>query len=96
MHNGRLTSVETQPGCHWVPACFRAQKVIPGSDVIWNSPELKIVDKSGVPIIVSAILVFRVIDAKKAAFDVSDYRRFVESQGTAALKQVCSTAPVLR
>ena len=49
---------------------------------------IKVVDKSGVPIIVSAIIVYRVVDVLKAAFEVDNYTTFVRKQATAALKAV--------
>ena len=63
-------------------------RAVTNQDIVWNMPMLKMVDKTGVPILVSAILVYRIVDAKKAALDIDDYRNFVESLGTAALKQV--------
>jgi len=88
LHNGRLTKLESEPGCHWAAACCRSMRAVTNQDVVWNMPLLKMVDKTGVPIQVSAILVYRIVDAKKAALDIDDYRNFVESLGTAALKQV--------
>ncbi len=88
LHNGRLTKMEGEPGCHWAAACCRSMRAVTNQDIVWNMPMLKMVDKTGVPIQVSAILVYRIVDAKKAALDIDDYRNFVESLGTAALKQV--------
>jgi regulator of protease activity HflC (stomatin/prohibitin superfamily) len=88
LHNGRLTKMEGEPGCHWAAACCRSMRAVTNQDIVWNMPMLKMVDKTGVPILVSAILVYRIVDAKKAALDIDDYRNFVESLGTAALKQV--------
>ena len=88
LHNGRLTSIESKPGCHWAAACCRSMRAVTNQDIVWNMPLLKMLDKTGVPIQVSAILVYRVVDAKKAALDIDDYNSFVRSLGTAALKQV--------
>lgn len=88
LHNGRLTGVESQPGCHWAAACCRSMRTVTTQDIVWNMPLLKMLDSKGVPIQVSAILVYRVVDAKKAALDIDDYNSFVRSLSTAALKQV--------
>ena len=63
-------------------------RAVTNQDIVWNMPMLKMVDKTGVPIMVSAIVVYRIVDAKKAALDIDDYRNFVESLATASLKQV--------
>jgi len=88
LHNGRLTGIESQPGCHWAAACCRSMRAVTTQDIVWNMPLLKMLDIKGVPIQVSAILVYRVVDAKKAALDIDDYNSFVRSLSTAALKQV--------
>lgn len=88
LHNGRLTGIESQPGCHWAAACCRSMRAVTTQDIVWNMPLLKMLDSKGVPIQVSAILVYRVVDAKKAALDIDDYNSFVRSLSTAALKQV--------
>lgn len=88
LHNGRLTSMEGEPGCHWAAACCRSMRSVTNQDIVWNMPLLKMVDKRGVPIQVSAILVYRVVDAKKAGLDIEDYNSFVQSLATAALKQI--------
>ena len=88
LHNGRLTKTEREPGCHWAAACCRSMRAVTNQDIVWNMPMLKMVDKTGVPIMVSAIVVYRIVDAKKAALDIDDYRNFVESLATASLKQV--------
>ena len=88
LHNGRLTKIERKPGCHWAAACCRSMRAVTNQDIVWNMPMLKMVDKTGVPIMVSAIVVYRIVDAKKAALDIDDYRSFVESLATASLKQV--------
>ena len=38
--------------------------------------------------LVSAVVMYRVVDAKAASFNVQDYKKFVQLQATAALKLV--------
>jgi len=54
-------------------------------------PDSKITDSRGSPILVSAIVNYRVLDAKKALFAVEDYRQYIETNATSVLKQVVGT-----
>ena len=90
LHMGKLTRIETSPGLHWAPSFGREDRLQSTADIAWNVPELKVVDISGVPIIVSAVLVYRITDSKKALIDVSNVHRYVQSQASAALKIIVS------
>lgn len=90
LHNGRLTHIESQPGLHWAPSFGREDKLVTTADIAYVLPELKVVDTTGVPIVVSAVLVYRVVDAKRALLNIDNVNRFVQSQASAALKLVVS------
>lgn len=47
----------------------------------------------GNPITIAAAAIWRVQDAARATFDVSDYREFVSLQAEAALRNIASTRP---
>jgi len=87
-HNGLLTSVEEDQGCHWVTPMCRQQHYVTTKEVTYRLPDTKVADRKGAPLMVSAILTYRIVDAKKAIFDVQNYRSYVEQQAQAALKQV--------
>lgn len=59
----------------------------------FDSERLKVNDKLGNPIIISTILVWRVKDTHKAAFDVDDYENFVRIQTDAAVRELASKYP---
>ncbi len=50
-------------------------------------------DKAGCPLRVNAILVYSIVNAKRAALDVPDYETYIRLQATATLKQVVSRYP---
>ena len=56
-------------------------------------PKIKVVDLKGNPIVIRAIVVFRVTDVIKASLEVQDYTQFVRTQATAVLKSVASKYP---
>ena len=55
--------------------------------------KIKCIDLKGNPIIIRAIVVFRVNDVIKASLEVQDYSSFVLTQSTAVLKSVSSKYP---
>ncbi|MEM9144504.1 MAG: SPFH domain-containing protein [Bacteroidota bacterium] len=59
----------------------------------FDSERLKVNDKLGNPIMISTILVWRVTDTYKAAFDVDDYQNFVRVQTDAAVRKLASMYP---
>ncbi len=59
----------------------------------FNSAKLKVNDISGNPVEIAAVVVFKVVDAAKAIFDVDDYEKFVEIQSETALRHVATKYP---
>jgi regulator of protease activity HflC (stomatin/prohibitin superfamily) len=57
----------------------------------FNSERLKVNDKRGNPIEIAAVIVWRVQDTAKAAFDVEDYETYVQIQSEAAIRHVASS-----
>jgi len=56
-----------------------------------NGDRLKVNDKRGNPIEIAAVVVWRVDDSAKAAFDVDDYEKFVHVQSEAAVRHLASS-----
>jgi regulator of protease activity HflC (stomatin/prohibitin superfamily) len=56
-----------------------------------NTPTLKVNDRSGNPIEVAAVIVWRVMDSARATFDVEDYVAYVTMQSESAVRQVVSS-----
>ena len=54
----------------------------------FDSDRLKVNDKQGNPIMISVILVWRVRDTYKAAFEVDDYEHFVKVQTDSAVREL--------
>lgn len=54
----------------------------------FNSELLKVNDKLGNPIMIGIVLVWKVEDTFKAAFQVDDYNRFVEIQSESAVRKL--------
>ncbi len=57
----------------------------------FDSERLKVNDKKGNPIMISVILVWRVQDTFRAAFDVDNYENFVRVQTDAAVRKLAGS-----
>ena len=59
----------------------------------FDSERLKVNDKVGNPVLISVILVWKVDDTYRAAFDVDDYEHFVRVQTDAAVRKLAVHYP---
>jgi len=90
---GEYKKTITEPGLHW---CFPNQLNISHVSTKLNTLDLKnvkIIDSIGNPINVSAIVVYKVVNSKKAFFNVEDYNGFIENQSQTVIRQVVSKYP---
>lgn len=79
-------------GFYWVNPFYTKQKIsLRASN--FDSERLKVNDKLGNPIMISTILVWRVTNTYKAAFDVDNYENFVRVQTDAAVRKLASMYP---
>ena len=58
-----------------------------------DSEPIKVNDKLGNPIMIGVVMVWRVRDTYKAAFDVDDYTLFVDIQNEAAIRKLAGRYP---
>ncbi|SFE30455.1 Regulator of protease activity HflC, stomatin/prohibitin superfamily [Lentibacillus persicus] len=59
----------------------------------FNSSQLKVNDVNGNPIEIAAVIVFKVVDAAKAVFEVDRYEQYVEIQSETAIRAVATQYP---
>ncbi len=59
----------------------------------FDSERVKVNDKVGNPILISVILVWRVEETYRAAFEVDDYAQFVKVQTDAAVRKLAGSYP---
>ena len=79
-------------GLFWVNPLYTKRRIsLRASN--FDSERLKVNDKMGNPVMISTILVWRVTDTYKAAFDVDDYQNFVRVQTDAAVRYLASLYP---
>ncbi len=89
---GKYVGSVKRNGFYWVNPFYTKKKIsLRASN--FDSERLKVNDKLGNPIMISTILVWRVLDTYKAAFDVDNYEDFVRVQTDAAVRKLASMYP---
>ncbi|PNY81853.1 SPFH domain-containing protein [Deinococcus koreensis] len=89
---GRYVGTERRNGVYWTNP-LTVRKNISLRIRNFNSERLKVNDLMGNPIEIAAVIVWRVVDSARAAFDVEDYREFVAIQAETALRHLASQYP---
>ncbi|WP_339625153.1 SPFH domain-containing protein [uncultured Winogradskyella sp.] len=89
---GKYVGTIKKNGFYWVNPFYTKKKIsLRASN--FDSERLKVNDKLGNPIMISTILVWRVHNTYKAAFDVDNYENFVRVQTDAAVRKLASMYP---
>lgn len=89
---GKYVGTVKKNGLYWVNPLYSKKKIsLRASN--FDSERLKVNDKLGNPVMISTILVWRVTNTYKAAFDVDDYKNFVRVQTDAAVRKLASMYP---
>ncbi|WP_299339377.1 SPFH domain-containing protein [uncultured Psychroserpens sp.] len=89
---GKYIGTVKKNGFYWVNP-FYTKKKISLRARNFDSERLKVNDKLGNPVMISTILVWRVQNTYKAAFDVDVYENFVRVQTDAAVRKLASMYP---
>jgi regulator of protease activity HflC (stomatin/prohibitin superfamily) len=84
-------SVKTN-GFYWVNPFYARRRISLRARNI-NSEPIKVNDKIGNPIMIGAVLVWRVRETYRAAFQVDDYEHFVNIQTEAAIRKLAGLYP---
>ncbi len=79
-------------GFFWVNPFFKREKVSLRARNLDSDP-IKVNDKIGNPVMIGVVLVWRVKETYKAAFDVNDYEHFVDIQTEAAIRKLAGLYP---
>ena len=89
---GTYKGTVREKGFFWMNP-FYAKKKISLKARNFDSERVKVNDKLGNPIMISVILVWRVKETFKAAFEVDDYANFVRVQTDAAVRKMARLYP---
>jgi regulator of protease activity HflC (stomatin/prohibitin superfamily) len=89
---GKYIGTIKENGFYWANPLYKKRGIsLRASN--FDSERVKVNDKLGNPIMISTILVWKVKDTYKAAFDVDNYENFVRVQSDAAVRKLASLYP---
>lgn len=89
---GNYKGTIKENGFFWVNPFFNKKKISLRARNLDSEP-LKVNDKIGNPIMIGIVLVWKVENTFKAAFDVDDYAHFVNIQSEAAIRKLAGHYP---
>ncbi|MCC4631908.1 SPFH domain-containing protein [Xanthomonas dyei] len=89
---GKYVGTAKDPGLRWnVP--FYAKRRVSQRVRNFESGRLKVNELDGSPIEIAAVIVWQVMDASEAVYNVDDYESFVHIQSEAALRAMATSYP---
>ncbi len=89
---GKYVGTLKENGLQFVNPLFAKLKVSLRSQSM-ESTRLKVNDKLGNPIEISAVVVFQVSDTYKAVFDVANFNEYIKNQSEAAVRHLATSYP---
>ena len=89
---GRYKGTEKVSGFRWANPLYTRRKVSLRARN-FDSDKLKVNEKTGNPIEISAVVVWRVTDTAQAVFDVDDFSQYVHVQAESAIRHIATTYP---
>lgn len=89
---GKYSGTLKKNGFYWINPFFTRKRISLRARNL-NSEPIKVNDKVGNPIMIGIVLVWKVEETFKAAFEVDDYIRFVDIQTEAAIRKLAGFYP---
>ena len=90
---GKYVGTEKTTGFRWANP-FYTKKKISLRVRNFDSEKLKVNDKKGNPIEISAVVVWKVEDTAEAVFEVDDYLNYVHVQSESAIRHLATSYPL--
>ena len=89
---GKYTGTVREQGFWWVNPLNSKQKISLRARN-FDSERLKVNDKNGNPIEISAVVVWRVEDTAQASFEVDDFVEYIQVQSESAIRHLATSYP---
>ena len=90
---GKYAETARQPGLHFSNCFGRETFRCSTKKRSIELPKTTVIDSNGNPLIISAVVVFQVINTQRATLEVENAESFIKSQAECALKQTLSKFP---
>jgi regulator of protease activity HflC (stomatin/prohibitin superfamily) len=90
---GKYTGVLREPGCYCLNPCGISSRMISTARGAIDLISVKVADFKGNPLVVSGVVTYQIVNARKAALEVSNVREYIQTQGLAVMKRIASMFP---
>ena len=90
---GNYVQTVQEPGIHFVQPIGRVIRKVSVRQLTHDIPASTVVEATGNPVVVSAVVRYQVVEAEKAVLNVENYKQYVADQASAILKRVVSRYP---
>mmetsp|Transcript_75567 Transcript_75567/g.196561 ORF Transcript_75567/g.196561 Transcript_75567/m.196561 type:complete len:291 (-) Transcript_75567:103-975(-) len=90
---GKYHGTLSEPGIYCVNPCGRELRSMSTKYNTLELKDIKVVDAKGSPVVVSGVVTYAIVSAKKACIDVENPQNYLRLQSTAALKHVTGRYP---
>jgi len=90
---GKYFGTIRKPGCYCWNPCGVSSRIVSTSRSAIDLVQVKVADARGNPLMVSGVVTYQVVDARKAALDVPDSKTYINTQGLAVMKKIASMYP---
>lgn len=87
---GKYKGTAKDAGFWWVNPLYTKKKLSLRSRSV-DGEKLKVNDKRGNPIEISAVIVWKIVDTAQATFDVDDYQKYVMVQAESAVRHLATS-----
>lgn len=87
---GEYKGTVKSEGFYWLNPFYKKSKISIRANSLQTEP-LKVNDKQGNPILIGAVVVWKVEDSYKASFDVENYHAFVHTQCESAIRKLAAS-----
>jgi regulator of protease activity HflC (stomatin/prohibitin superfamily) len=93
LNTGHIVGEATEPGCNFFNCCFREVRSVSTKMKTLELTQSKLVDSTGNPILVSAVVVYRVTEPLKALLQVTDLEDTLHTKALAVFRQIITKFP---
>lgn len=90
---GKYQGTLRKPGCYCVNPCCLDVRSVSTAQVAHHLQNVKVADAKGNPLLLSGVVTYRVVNAQKAALNVTSYSSFINTQGLTVMKKVAALYP---
>merc|ERR1712000_186088 len=90
---GKYAETSRSPGIHWSNMWGRSLRPVSIKKCSIELPKTTVIDGNGNPLIISAVIVYEIVNSRRSVLDVEHAPSFIKTQAEAALKQTLSRFP---